>query len=269
MTVLEAHVALSAAVGDVIDITNVTTQGMPDGARLTSTLRDACLTKALYDVYRGALNAVAPLPRSQGARLLQAMSPQTAVKITWTRANQIGTAQAILPNGFKYLFDFNTVNTGGTVNGAIRESWRPLYIYSLNLVQATGRYFPMPIKTAIEATALMNARNVQVADTFGLYLANGLTSFINNGNYGFPAGQVEVYDRRGDVGANDIIECTYMPIPAPINSTTQAGINRVIEIDSVRIGNLLTLAQTYAHINAQDIESIDRYLPTLLDLNKG
>lgn len=259
MTVLEAHVAISDLIGDSIDITSLGTS-LPDGARFTRSMRDVCLTRALYDTYRFALNSVANMPRQQAATLLQTMSPQTTVQARW----EITSPTVAYPVGGEYQFDFNTVSAGGTGT----KAWRPLYIYGMRLYR-DGVYLPIPIKTSIEANGLLNSRNVQIPDTFAVYEANATTSFVSDALYGSPQGFLTIYDRKGDLLENDVVMVDYMPIPVKIDSSTIAGYSRVIEIDAVREPMMLSLAQLYLHINGQDLESIERYLPTMLDLNKG
>jgi len=232
----EAHNDLALSVGDAVTIiptvqadtalpTDLNYLPLPDGARFLASHRDNAIYKAQIEIIRLGLSMVNGAPNRMVAHMMKGIFPNLVI-------NEIVT---------------NAVpNSTYTSEKVITLSQTPAVILGIFVRSTTARtgYWPVPMKNAIERNALINSRSVQIPDLFCMQVAN----------------TIEIYDFKGEV-ADDNYVVSYIPLPPHPNTLRNSD---PLQIEPRYLSKTLTYAKLFLMIDAQDIENIDRYLPSLL-----
>lgn len=238
MLLWEAHKDLALSIGDAVNIvlsTPPVSTDIPDGVRYPKLLRDSYLYRAVLEIYRRILKQVTVYPRLQAVQILERLFPNMTLQVEVNPVTSI-TRDATIT--YEIDTDF-LVNTNNPL---------ALFIYSIDFEKdnGTGTY-PIPFKeSSINARGLINARNVQRADTFA--------EFTNQGR------NIYIYDKLGEIDAdNDKIFIRYLPYPFRFDSTIDSP-NLRIDIEEVHVPVMLGLAQLYALTDSQEIQSNEQFL---------
>jgi len=224
MLVWHAHRELANAIGDTCTVTSVL---ISDGVRFSRSLRDDFLYRAMLNVYEDAIMETIKLPMPDASRVLEQLFPNSIVE----REVVIG----VIGWGARYGQHF--ISTDGTFsNQNIMK-----YLGFTAIKDPTRGRIPVPMKSGLEANALLNDHIDQKADPF-VFLK------VNDTNTEF-----HLYDMRSLLNNNDPIIVRYLPYPR--HPENQAPTDSLM-IDEIYAKRIISEAIVLAKMASQEIDDV-------------
>lgn len=248
MLVWEAHLALADALGDS---TRIDSQNINDGARYSKSLRDSYLYRAMLSVLNKRILQLKGLTNTQLYNIIHRFFPSSIQVLRCTLDNlPLNTESLWIQADGRYArFNFNDKSNAAQPEPLLIIGGRLRDTASIN----NRSLMPMPIKSPIEASGLLNSLSIQDHDAFMLVhyrWVQGMPDAFRP--------EIEIYSSHIDLSNDSEVEIQIEYIAKPIDPSTQLPTDTLL-IDEMFIPEIINQAITYALVDSQDIEISPAY----------
>jgi hypothetical protein len=228
----ELHSILSKLIGDPVNVDFVNNI-IPDGVRFFRDARTHYLQRALDEIQGQLVQQLITLPPEIKSSVAYQLFPTTIKKtrVAVNTTNWNNDLELLIPE----LQD-NNIKAVSFIAATLYQDYTDVPFESQGI-------YPLPIKDAVAANALVNSRNVQRPDPF-------VTPFVYIGNDNRVYNTLKIYYPSDAVDGDTVeIEVTYIPAVQLLNTLN---VDDIVIYENIYLNQAIVQASMYAKQDSQE-----------------